>query len=165
MNLILFTESRQCEKRRIAGRCGICRSDARWRASLTTVFALPDGDVQFECPHGVQWINRPRNLPGGYKGRRRRVTAGVELTPEEAAEQVTKQKRNKRRLGLMTMRSLGWKKRDRVKRRGAICLACAENCAGVSGKYSRCRLEGCGGVDLSVAGFACQAGHWGHEDG
>lgn len=98
---------------------------------------------------------------------KRRTRNGRNREPRRppTVEEIQNMKRGRRRSEIMIMRGIGWEGRARVKRRAVICLACSDNCRGVKNKLARCRLEGCGGVDLSVSAFACRAGKWGREDG
>jgi hypothetical protein len=60
MKLPLFTETIHCSSRRERGACKVCRSSRRFREQLTQSFSLPDDDPNFDCPHGVEWINKPK---------------------------------------------------------------------------------------------------------
>ena len=60
MKLPLFTDTIHCSSRRKRGACKACRSSRRFREQLTQSFSLPDDDPDFDCPHGVEWINKPK---------------------------------------------------------------------------------------------------------
>jgi hypothetical protein len=55
MSLPLFVLSTHCTSK---VHCGTCRSKmggSKWRASLKEIFELPNNDIDFECPYGMQW--------------------------------------------------------------------------------------------------------------
>ena len=54
----LFILSTAC-KARIA--CDACRrpQNIAWRRSLASVYELPGGTINFDCPHGVPWQQSP----------------------------------------------------------------------------------------------------------
>jgi len=60
MKLPLFTDTIHCSSRRERGACKVCRSSRRFREQLAQSFSLPDDDPDFDCPHGVEWINKPK---------------------------------------------------------------------------------------------------------
>ncbi len=60
MKLPLFTETIHCSSRRERGACKACRSSRRFREQLVQSFSLPNDDPDFDCPHGVEWINKPK---------------------------------------------------------------------------------------------------------
>ncbi len=46
--------------------CATCRNlegGRKWRESLTKAFKLPEGKVDFDCPHGVPWNPTEDQLP------------------------------------------------------------------------------------------------------
>jgi hypothetical protein len=51
----LFVLSTHCQSR---AHCKVCRNfdgGRKWRESLSKAYQLPNNDVDFECPYGMQW--------------------------------------------------------------------------------------------------------------
>lgn len=61
--LPLFTESRHCGQGAMTERCRVCRSRRSFRRliseyAVSPVCRVPDGNIDFDCPHGVPWSNK-----------------------------------------------------------------------------------------------------------
>ncbi len=52
---LTFTQTEHCTSR---ANCAVCRSREHGRATRaawSSVFVMPDGGVDFDCPFGVEW--------------------------------------------------------------------------------------------------------------
>lgn len=55
MSLPLFTDTEHCKCRAHCGTCRLKEAGRGWRNSLSKAFSLPNGEIDFECPYGVDW--------------------------------------------------------------------------------------------------------------
>lgn len=63
--LPLFTDTPHCGQGALPKRCHVCRSRHSFRRLMSEyadrpVCRAPAGNINFDCPHGVEWINKPK---------------------------------------------------------------------------------------------------------
>jgi hypothetical protein len=55
----LFVLSEHCKSRVHCVTCRNLEQGRRWRNDIANKFELPEGKVDFDCPHGVPWDFKP----------------------------------------------------------------------------------------------------------
>ncbi len=66
-----FTGSSSCAGRIHCATCRDLEGGRVWREKLTAAFKLPDGEIDFVCPHGVPWNPTSDQLPERAKAQSR----------------------------------------------------------------------------------------------